>query len=148
MHRVTEMISRMDDVKSEQKKYFSVGIYKVLDAKGGIEAMYNCAGVARNKVTEDSENRIIWFNDEMDKEQFWVQTVENDMERAIANKEFQVYLQPKYSTKEEVLSGAEALVRWIHPKEGFVPPYRFIPIFENNGFVIQLDDYMLTEVAR
>lgn len=148
LHRVSEMISRMDDVKSEQKKYFSVGIYKVLDAKGGIEAMYNCAGVARNKVTEDSENRIIWFNDEMDKEQFWVQTVENDMERAIANKEFQVYLQPKYSTKEEVLSGAEALVRWIHPKEGFVPPYRFIPIFENNGFVIHLDDYMLTEVAR
>ena len=70
------------------------------------------------------------------------------MERALRAREFQVYLQPKYSTKEEVLSGAEALVRWIHPTEGFVPPYRFIPIFENNGFIIQLDDYMLTEVAR
>ena len=40
------------------------------------------------------------------------------------------------------------MVRWIHPTEGFVAPYRFIPIFEKNGFVIQLDDYMITEVAR
>jgi len=59
-----------------------------------------------------------------------------------------VYLQPKYSPKEEELSGAEALVRWISPEEGFVPPNRFIPIFEKNGFILKLDDYMISEVAR
>ena len=84
----------------------------------------------------------------MQNDQIWTHKVENDMERALINREFQVYLQPKYSTKEEVISGAEALVRWIHPTEGFVAPYRFIPIFENNGFIIHLDDYMITEVAR
>lgn len=147
-HRLAEMISGLERVKAGQKKYFSIGIYKVRDKNESIEAMYNYAGVARNKVTEDSKERIIWFNDEMQKEQLWSHMVENDMEKALLNKEFQVYLQPKYSTKEEVLSGAEALVRWIHPTEGFVAPYRFIPIFENNGFIIQLDDYMLTEVAK
>lgn len=148
MNRLSSILSCMESVKAEQKKYFSVGICKAQEEKGNIEAIYNRAVIARNKVTEDSEKRIVLFDDEMNKEQLWTHIVENDMEKALENKEFQVYLQPKYSTKEEVLSGAEALVRWIHPKEGFVAPYRFIPIFENNGFIIQLDDYMLTEVAR
>ena len=146
--RLRELMIKMNAVKSENKKYFSAGVFGASDAKDGIDSMYNCAGVARKAVTEDSEDRIVWFNDKMNAEQFWNRKVENDMERALQNREFQVYLQPKYSTKEEVLSGAEALVRWIHTTEGFVAPYRFIPIFENNGFIIQLDDYMLTEVAR
>ena len=147
-HRLMGMLWQMGSVKEEQKKYFSVGVYSVKDIKMDIDGMYNCAEIARGKITEDSGTRIAWFNDEMQKDKLWTLKVENDMEKALINKEFQVYLQPKYSTKEEVLSGAEALVRWIHPTEGFVAPYRFIPIFENNGFIIQLDDYMITEVAR
>lgn len=136
------------NVKSEHKKYFSVGIYRAGYATSGIDAMFNGAGVAISSLSDDNDNRMVWFNDAMQQEQLWVHKVENDMENALKNKEFQVYLQPKYSTKEEILSGAEALVRWIHPTEGFVAPYRFIPIFEKNGFVIQLDDYMIAEVAR
>ena len=136
------------NVKSEHKKYFSVGIYRAGYATSGIDAMFNGAGVAISSLSDDNDNRMVWFNDAMQQEQLWVHKVENDMENALKNKEFQVYLQPKYSTKEEILSGAEALVRWIHPTEGFVAPYRFIPIFEKNGFVIQLDDYMIVEVAR
>ena len=73
--------------------------------------------------------------------------VEDDLDRALANKEFQVYLQPKIQTSEETLAGAEALVRWIHPQDGFIPPNKFIPILEKNGFITKLDDYMLEEVA-
>ena len=147
-YRLRELLLKMNAVKVEHKKYFSVGVYSVQNAKLGIDSMYNCAEIARGKVTEESTNRIVWFNEEMQKELLWMVKVENDMERALRNREFQVYLQPKYSTRDEKLSGAEALVRWIHPTEGFVAPYRFIPIFENNGFVIHLDDYMITEVAR
>ena len=57
-------------------------------------------------------------------------------------------MQPKISTNKEVLAGAEALVRWIHPTEGFIPPNKFIPIFERNGFILKLDDYMLEEIAK
>ena len=63
------------------------------------------------------------------------------MPDSLANREFQVYLQPKISTSEEVLGGAEALIRWIHPTEGFIPPNKFIPIFEKNGFILHLDDF-------
>lgn len=147
-NRLEQMMTALEGVRPGQKLYFSVGLYKVEDMAWDIDRMYNCAKVARSRISEDSENRIVWFNEEMQEQQIWTRKVENDMERALENKEFQVYLQPKYSTKGERLSGAEALVRWIHPTEGFVPPYRFIPIFENNGFVLQLDDYMITEVAR
>lgn len=147
-NRLEQMMAALEGVRPGQKLYFSVGLYKVEDMAWDIDRMYNCAKVARSRISEDSENRIVWFNKEMQEQQIWTRKVENDMERALENKEFQVYLQPKYSTKGERLSGAEALVRWIHPTEGFVPPYRFIPIFENNGFVLQLDDYMITEVAR
>ena len=84
----------------------------------------------------------------MREEQVWERRVEDDMDRALAANEFKVYLQPKYSTKKEELSAAEALVRWIHPEFGFVSPAKFIPIFERNGFITKLDDYMLTEVSR
>lgn len=88
--------------------------------------------------TDSSKSDTLWTD----------MKVEDDMESALANREFKVYLQPKYSTKEEKLSGAEALVRWIHPTEGFIAPNQFIPIFERNGFILQLDDYMISECAR
>ena len=96
---------------------------------------------------DEAENKIAFFDVEMNNQRIWERKVEDDMSRALANKEFQVYLQPKISTTEEVLAGAEALVRWIHPQEGFIPPNKFIPIFESNGFITKLDDYMLEEVA-
>ena len=62
--------------------------------------------------------------------------------------EFEVYLQPKYSPSDKKMVGAEALVRWNSRTEGFIPPNRFIPIFEENGFITQLDDYMVSKVAK
>jgi len=84
----------------------------------------------------------------MNNRKLWERKVEDDMDRALVNKEFKVYLQPKMNSAEETLAGAEALVRWIHPEEGFIPPNRFIPIFEQNGFIVKLDDYMLEEVSH
>ncbi len=106
------------------------------------------AGVAISHLNDESTEKLIMFIEEMYKEERWSRTVKNETERAIAQKEFQVFIQPKYSAKEEKLSGGEALVRWIHPTEGLVPPYRFIPTLEKNGDIIALDDYMISEAAR
>ena len=70
------------------------------------------------------------------------------MEPALANEEFLVYLQPKYSLKQGCIAGAEALVRWIHPQWGFMSPGEFIPLFEKNGFIPRLDRYMWDKVCR
>lgn len=147
-NRLLALVDRMEKSRSHQRIYFSIGICEVTDATQRIRALYNCAGIALSRLTDDSECRLIRYDEEMKNQELWKRKVENDMDSALANKEFKVYLQPKYSTRDEVISGAEALVRWIHPTEGFVPPFRFIPLFEKNGFIIKLDDYMLKEVVK
>ena len=130
------------------KMYFGTGVYLVQTGEDDLEQLCNNAMIACEMAGEETENKTAYFDVEMNNQKLWERRVEDDMERALANKEFQVYLQPKISTSREVLGGAEALVRWIHPTEGFIPPNRFIPIFEKNGFILKLDDYMLEEIAR
>ncbi|MEG1782611.1 MAG: EAL domain-containing protein, partial [Oscillospiraceae bacterium] len=74
--------------------------------------------------------------------------LEDRMEEALAKGEFEVYLQPKYHTQSEVIGGAEALVRWKDPKEGMIYPDEFIPLFEKNGFVTQIDLFVFEQVCR
>ena len=70
------------------------------------------------------------------------------MEKALAEGEFIAYYQPKYSTKEQKLIGAEALVRWRRSDGIIVPPYQFVPLFERNGFINKVDRYMFELVCR
>ena len=146
--RIEALASALDAVLPKMKLYFAVGIYKVHKKERDIEQLYNNAVLACDMLGEEAENRIVFFDVEMNNRKLWERKVEDDMDAALANHEFQVYLQPKISTVQETLAGAEALVRWIHPQEGFIPPNKFIPIFERNGFILKLDDYMLEEIAR
>ena len=145
--RVHNMMNILRERRGGQHLTFSAGVCPVNDSKKDISLILNCAGLAVPKSVK-IQDEIVWFNDSMKEEQVWERRIEDDMEKALENHEFQVYLQPKYSTKAEVLSAAEALVRWIHPVLGFISPGKFIPIFERNGFILQLDDYMLNEVAK
>ena len=70
------------------------------------------------------------------------------MESALKDGQFTFYLQPKYDIRNNLPSGAEALVRWIHPEWGFMSPADFIPLFESNGFITTLDEYIWEEVLR
>ncbi len=147
-NRIETLTSVLDAVLPNMKLYFAIGIYKVHKKDRDIEQLYNNAVLACDMLGDEAENQIVFFDVEMNKRRLWERKVEDDMDAALANKEFKVYLQPKISTVQEVLAGAEALVRWIHPQEGFIPPNKFIPIFERNGFILKLDDYMLEEIAR
>lgn len=146
--RLEALLGVLKKVREDQKLNFGVGIYWLPKKHADIDTMYSYVKVVQETIAEDTEDHMKCFDESMLANQRWMRKLENDMERALANHEFQVYLQPKYSTKGEKLSGAEALVRWIHPTEGFIPPNRFIPIFEQNGFILELDDYMIREVAK
>jgi len=77
------------------------------------------------------------------KERFFL----DNMKTALDEKQFHVFYQPKFLISNNTVSGAEALVRWIHPEKGFMNPGEFIPTFEHNGFIQELDKYMLEEVC-
>ena len=75
------------------------------------------------------------------------QQIENTMEAALSNGEFEIYLQPKCDFVTGEILGAEALVRWNHDGR-IVRPDEFIPLFERNGFILKLDMFILEEAAR
>ena len=70
------------------------------------------------------------------------------MEDALSGDQFQIYLQPKYRIIDGALAGAEALVRWEHPEWGVQSPANFIPLFEKNGFITKMDQYVWEKTCR
>ena len=145
--RIKNIMNILRERRGGQHLTFSAGICPVKSKSDDLSLILTCAGLAVPR-TIKLQDEIVWFDDSMKEEQVWERRIEDDMEKALENHEFQVYLQPKYSTKGEKLSAAEALVRWTHPILGFISPGKFIPIFEKNGFILQLDDYMLESIAH
>lgn len=74
--------------------------------------------------------------------------VESHMQRALEQEEFRMYLQPKMDLHTGLLIGAEALVRWQSKDKGLIFPNQFIPLFEENGFCVKLDLYMVEQVCK
>lgn len=157
--KIQELIYKISEKCGNEHMVFHAGIYMLEPEKGengrivkrnalDIPQIYNYANEARATIEESEESGVAVFDQQMLDEQRWEQWVENSMERAMKNHEFAVYLQPKYNPTNHTLVGAEALVRWINPKKGLIAPYRFIPIFEHNGFINKLDDYMISNVAK
>lgn len=74
--------------------------------------------------------------------------IESEMVRALSKGEFVVYYQPKYEIANDTIIGAEALVRWNHKEKGIISPGVFIPVFERNGFIVDLDFYVYEQVLK
>lgn len=92
--------------------------------------------------------RYAFYDDEVRRRLFREKQLEDMMEQALREREFQVYLQPKYHTQEEKIVGAEALIRWVSKTEGMIFPDEFISLFEKNGFIVQLDLWVFEEVCK
>ena len=92
--------------------------------------------------------RYAVYDDAIRRQLFREKRLKNIMGAALQNREFQVYLQPKYRTESETIGGAEALVRWVHPQRGLVSPAAFIPALENGGHISKLDWFIADRVAK
>lgn len=108
----------------------------------------NGALLALNSVNGNTANPIAFYDESLhDKARKKVE-IESQMHAALANKEFRMYLQPKYYLEDESIHSAEALVRWCSEDGVIHYPDEFIPVFEENGFITELDMYMLEEACR
>ncbi|MEG1524775.1 MAG: EAL domain-containing protein [Clostridia bacterium] len=124
----------------------SVGVYVIDDDTIAIEEMYNRATLAAKNCKGNYVDYYAYYNDQMSAALTTEQEITNDMNFALGNGQFQIYLQPQYNIHTNLPCGAEALVRWIHPEKGRLDPDIFIPIFERNGFITKLD-YCVWEQA-
>lgn len=125
----------------------SSGIYIAKNSPLSVEAMFNRAMEAAKKNRSKQMSHVWVYDNKMEEQLLTEHKIVREMRQAIEQEQFVVYLQPKYSTVDSKPSGAEALVRWQHPVHGLVPPDKFIPIFEKNGFIITLDQYMWEHVC-
>ena len=157
--RMTHIIEQLEVINGEHKFNFHAGISVVdaslileTDKKGrkiiDIDTQYSYAGAARDTLSGSDESGVAFLSEDLVNEQKWKDTVHEKQQAALDNEEFAVYYQPKYNPTTDELSGAEALIRWQSPEFGFVTPNRIIPIFEQNGFITEIDHYMITRVAR
>ncbi|MCI7235489.1 MAG: bifunctional diguanylate cyclase/phosphodiesterase [Veillonellaceae bacterium] len=137
-----------DSFAINNRTILSFGLYRIDDKTLPVSVMCDRANMALWKAKGNFKNPYCEYDEKMRQQVLKEQKIINAMERAIQNKEFTLYLQPKYDIEKGTIIGAEALVRWISLESGFISPGDFIPVFENNGFVYEVDKFIWEESCR
>lgn len=106
------------------------------------------ASLVRQLIKGNALQNIGFFESNMKARLKAKKSIEDDMHKALSNNEFVMFLQPKHSIRTGRIIGAEALARWFHPTKGIVSPADFIPVFEENGFIIKLDSFIWEEACK
>ena len=127
-----------------------MGIYEKVDKSLDIERRFDRAKMAADRVRGSFAHPIGIYDISMHKKELYNEQLIDGFAKAIEEEQFTVYYQPKFDVRHEIpfLSSAEALVRWNHPEHGMISPGIFIPLFENNGLIQQLDHYVWRMAAR
>nr|WP_315103620.1 EAL domain-containing protein [uncultured Catonella sp.] len=123
-----------------------IGVYKIEDRSISPSTMIDRAGMAIAENKEDYQNKIFYYDDKIRESKYWEQRLSGELDSAIADNQLRVYLQAQCNDRGDVV-GAEALIRWIHPTEGMIPPYRFISMFEQNGLISKVDLFVWDQAA-
>ena len=126
---------------------FYMGVYKIDDRSLSIEEMAERAAIACRSVAGGVREHITYFDEKMRQKMLEEQRIGSDCYRALHNNEFCVYFQPIYGVKAKKFVCAEALARWNHRENGTILPEKFLPIFEKNGFITELDLYVLEQAC-
>ncbi|MBE6135764.1 MAG: EAL domain-containing protein [Erysipelotrichaceae bacterium] len=137
-----------DELK-ELKTKVKLGVYQNINKKLTINTLIQIAMNTCLSILNIETESVAFYDEIQHKQELYNQELINEFDEAIKNEEFEIYLQPKYNIKNEkpILDHAEALVRWNSPRFGFVSPGDFIPLFENNGLIEELDRYVFKQVA-
>ena len=112
--------------------------------------LFDRASAACNMVRGNYQNPLMIYNEDMRKRELLNQRLLNDLRTAVEEKQFKVYYQPKYDIQCDPpkLYGAEALIRWKHPELGTISPGDFVPLFEGNGLISVVDQFVFMETAK
>ena len=137
-------VKAREKTRSELSENISVklGIYEVWDHSIPVEKMCDRALWVVNSIKGIYDKHLVVYDETLRKQLLREQIITDAMEEALEQKQFAVFFQPKYNLHDGRMVGAEALVRWIHPEWGFLSPGEFIPLFEKNGFICKLDEYV------
>ncbi len=145
---VDKASSMVNDIATSVK--LRIGVYSKCDKNLDIQSRFDRAKIAADKIRNNYAVSINVFDESLMKNEVFAEHLVEQFPKAIKEGQFQVYYQPKFNITGDkpVLSSAEALVRWVHPDTGMISPGSFIPLFEENGLITELDKYVWRSVAK
>lgn len=123
------------------------GLYLLTPATS-IEKAIDRAALALSQAKDNPTSWYHFYTDDIRNQLIEETELEQELQKALDEKQFQVYLQAKYDFASGKIIGAEALVRWLHPQKGLISPAKFIPVLERNGLITQVDFYVLRIVCQ
>ena len=148
IHHIEQLINRFDDHHMRFKFVPFFGIYMVDDITVDIGIMCDWANLALKTIKGNQISRYAFYDTRLRKNILDEKMFENEMEQALASGQFEAYIQPQYDIASAAVISAEALIRWNHPVEGVMSPARFIPVFERNGFIVKVDEFIWEEACK
>ena len=125
----------------EHSVLIHLGVYEITEKDLEVSVMFDRARLALSSVKDEYQTHVAYYDDKMRQKVLWEQHISTQLMEAIEKRQIVPYLQPIVDQSGKV-AGAEALARWIHPVDGFLSPAAFIPVFEKNGMIAEVDKYM------
>lgn len=117
------------------------------DGQDIISLMKN-ADIAMYEAKKHGRNTYHFFTEELNDAVLRIINLDKEMQNALKNNNYKLFYQPKVCIETSKIIGAEALIRWIHPKKGFIAPSEFIPLAEENDFILKLGDWIINEALN
>ncbi|MBQ6603366.1 MAG: EAL domain-containing protein [Eubacterium sp.] len=137
------------DMEGDYHVRVRMGVYAEVDRSVDMERRFDRAKQAADTVRNSFSHAVGMYDDSMREKELFAEQLLDDFHTAIREKQFKIHYQPKFDIRpaEPILNSTEALVRWQHPKLGMISPGVFIPLFEDNGLIRELDCYVWQEAA-
>lgn len=142
------VMSFLENFPISLKLKMNFGVFVIEDVTMSVSVMCDRANLALKNIVGKYDTFIEYYNSSLHEKIIEEQEIVNEMNTALQERQFVVYVQPKFDLNTFSTIGVETLVRWKHPEKGLIPPIKFIPVFEKNGFIVELDMFVFEEVCK
>ena len=143
---VKSIANKIDDYDINFKVLPAFGICVCDDHEMPSSTYRDYATMALNTIKGKFYAKYAFYDEELRKKMLVEKFVENEVVDALVNNQIRAYVQPKIDMVTKEIIGGEALMRWIHPEKGVIPPGEFIPIVEKNGLIIDIDQEIWKQI--
>jgi diguanylate cyclase (GGDEF)-like protein/PAS domain S-box-containing protein len=106
------------------------------------------ADIAMYEAKREGKNRVLFYQEKINEQNFKHMNMINNLQYGIDEEQFVLYYQPQFDLVSEKIIGMEALVRWFHPREGFISPVDFIPVAEESGQIYKLERWIVAKALE